>query len=345
MDPRELADEQILIDYVMGRCEADRAEDLRRRLEQDEELRQAHDSLVNTFAAMDRLPEHEPPEDLVSQTMQRIRRQKRTDALVARERKHGPVVSPTFSMREMGGVAAAAVLIAAVVIPSVIEAGRRTDRVRCASSVGSLGAAIQSSANDHGGLLPGAPLPDGASGAGASESSDEPRWLPAGDARAVSNSSALFSLVRGQYASPADFQCPAVGGGSFVVRAGMMDFPAAKHISYSYQYAIGPWRLRQDDDRLAAVAEQMAILADGTPLFEGGQFHRDRLDARASENHDGRGQNVLYFDMHVDWAERPTAGVSEDNIFLAGQIRDYRGVERPTSLHDTFLLPTFTPDR
>ena len=87
----------------------------------------------------------------------------------------------------------------------------------------------------------------------------------------------------------------------------------------------------------------MAILADSTPLFPRGRFRRDRVNATAGDNHAGTGQNVLYFDMHVEWSRTAAAGVRDNNIFLAGEIREYAGDEKPADPTDTFLLPAWLP--
>ena len=87
----------------------------------------------------------------------------------------------------------------------------------------------------------------------------------------------------------------------------------------------------------------MVILADSTPVFEKGAFRPDRVDASASLNHDEQGQNVLFLDGHVAWADRADVGVSQDNIFLSGTLRSYRGDERPAGPTDSFLLPAYTP--
>jgi hypothetical protein len=329
MNDSHTVDEKRLIDYLMGRCDEQQARRLRRRLGTDAALRRRHDALVNTFAALRRLPDADPPDDLVERTLTRIARRRQTDALVARHEKRPAPIRAIFTLRELGALAAAAVLIAAVTIPSIIEADRVADAKRCKAQMGDLARAIQASALDHNGALPAAPFD------ARKAEPDRLRWLPNGDDAVFSNSAALFQLVRNYGVSPAPF----------VVRAGMSDFPAAEYVSYSYQHSVGAHRLNQNDPRLAGVAEHMAILADGTPLFDGGRFLPERLDARAGDNHDGRGQNVLYLDMHAEWTERPDAGVDADNIYLAGQIRNYTGTESPTSPQDTFLLPTYTPSR
>jgi hypothetical protein len=140
------------------------------------------------------------------------------------------------------------------------------------------------------------------------------------------------------------FQCPAVSGtkpANFAVMAGMTDFPQARFIGYSYQYALGAG-LSLNDPALRAAAAEMAILADSNPLFSGGRFRPARLGTAVSENHNGRGQNVLYLDNHTRWTTSPRAGVHGNNIYLAEGVLEYRGDEAPVSPTDTFLLPAYS---
>ena len=92
---------------------------------------------------------------------------------------------------------------------------------------------------------------------------------------------------------------------------------------------------------MRAVAGRMAILGDRNPLFNNGRFIPKRIESLVSDNHGQTGQNVLYLDMHVEWAETPSAGVDGNNIFLAEGIYEYTGNEEPTGPTDTFLLPTY----
>ena len=262
--------------------------------------------------------------------MARIDSARQTDALLAREElSRRDVIRPTFSLRELGAIAGVVLLLVSVFGVSYREARRRKDRSLCAARVARLGSALLTYASRNNGYLPAA-------------GGDRRRWLPTASQPAVSNSGGPFRLVRSGYVKPPTFQCPAVGGESFAVQGWMTDFPASKFISYSYQHSLGPKGLWIEDKRLVGVKANMAILADSTPLFDNGQFRRDRVRAPVSANHDGVGQNVLYLDMHVDFRHGPSVGVMGDNIFLAEGVYEYDGDEEPTGPTDTFLLPAFS---
>jgi len=325
---QRLHDESVVTDFLRGELTEEQKAEVQERLDRDEPFRRLHDDVSHTFQALGLLPEVEPPQQLVANTLARIHRTRHTDALLAREESRRMAPRATFSMRELGAVAAALILMAAVFIPSLRQARQMARIGQCASNAGQIGSALMTYASANGERLPSA---DG----------NHSRWLPADGEEAVSNSSALYKLVDAGYASPLVFQCPAGPQSSFVVQAGMTDFPADKYVGYSYQHSAGR-TLRSDDPQLLPVADRMAILADSTPVFPNGHFDRRAVTARASENHGGAGQNVLYLDMHTAWSDTPEAGVAGDNIFLAKDVYQYRGVEVPAAPTDTFLLPAYS---
>lgn len=330
-DPNAI-DEMLLIDFLRGELSAQQHRQVQERLQKEESFRRLRDDLANTFSALDLVAEAETPGDLAERTLARLRQARRTEALLVKEQSRRPMVSSTFSLRELSVAAAAILLMVAVLVPSLRQARHRAEITRCASNAGQIGSALLTYSNANEDYLP-------------SPDSNSRRWLPSAGQVAASSSSALFKLVRHGYATPVIFRCPSGGHESFVARAGMMDFPEQEYISYSYQHTLGPRGLRRSDPRLQAVAQRMAVLADSTPVFSEGRFHREHVAKAISKNHGREGQNVLYLDMHVDWSERPTVGVSNDNIFLIEGVTDYRGDEQPSRITDTFLLPSFTPGR
>lgn len=329
MNEQRTSDEALLIDYLRGECDEQAAEEVRSRLESDERLRGMRRDLTHAFAALDAAPDYDPPEDLVRRTMWRIAARKRTDALLDREQERPRIYSPTFSLREAIALGAAILVLAVILVPSLRQAGRIRTAQLCESQIGRIGAGFQTYANENNGYLPVA-------------AASAARWLPDGDEPAVSNSQGLFRLILGGHAEPDLFQCPAMEREPLTVKAGMHDFPAGRFVDYSYQYAIGPSAPRMDHPDLSRFADRMAILADGSPVFAHGRFRPNCPRDANSENHGGDGQNVLYLDMHAGWAPTPTAGVHEDNIYLADGVDRYIGVETPAAPHDTFLLPSYS---
>ncbi len=329
MKNQRIQDEAILIDYLRGELPAEQVTHVEKRLADEPDLVSLHKDLRNAFDALKLCPESEPPEHLAAATMARIDRVRRTEALLAREEARRGPGGPVFSLRELAAVAAAVLLMAVIFVPSIREARRQAVIRTCGANVGYVGSAMLTYANANQGALPHAD--------GSLE-----RWLPVGDQHAFSNSAALFKLVQFGLVRPTIFQCPAGRESSFAVRAGMTDFPEAKFIGYSYQHPDFPNRLQGLGD---TQTKEMVILADSTPLFANGRFRREKLTRAVSDNHHGRGQNVLYLDMHVRWAPHATVGIGGDNIFLVDGVVDYRGDERPAGPTDSFLLPAFSRRR
>jgi len=325
-------DQALLTDYLLGRCDGTTGQAIEKRLAEDPDFRALHNDLANTFSALRLVGEPQVPPDLADRTMARINSTRRADATRARRQLSGAAGRPTFSLGDLGALAAAAVLIACLFIPWARQARRRALAGECASNVGQIGQAMGNYALANNGMLPAAPRLGAA-------------WLAGGGRRVASNSAGLFRLIRQGYAPPVIFQCPAAAqaaGVAFVAKSDIRDFPAEKFINYSYQHALGPKPLSNRRAALTDVAEKMAILSDSTPLFTGGLFRPEHLNQPSSDNHQQRGHSVLYLDWHVQWKRRPNVGVGGDNIYLVQGVVDYKGTETPASDTDSFILPAWS---
>lgn len=313
-----------MIDSALGQCNDQEHKTVDNLLAGDFESQHISEDIKNALSALSTLPSHEPLGDLVSRTIQRIEQYQTTQHLIAHESRR-PMYSPTFSLREVLTVAAVLVVMVLLFVPSIRQARHVAMVNMCASQMGQLGAGLTAYANMNADYLP---APD----------TNDMRWLPLPD-KPVSTTNALFKLVRRSYASPLLFQCPAVECCTFQPSDKMHDFPGTKYISYSYQHDLGEQKLRLKNSPLDSVASKMAILADSNPIFIGGKFHPELLQAKASPNHNGQGQNVLYLDMHVNWVPDANAGIDGDNIYTIQGIREYHGDEAPARPTDSFLLP------
>jgi Tfp pilus assembly protein PilE len=330
MSDQRRTDEQLLIDYVLDEVDATDRRRIEERLVEDEQFASLHADIKRSFLAMELAPRENPPGDLVERTMARIESAKRTRQLIEQqEMTRRRTYWPMFSLRELSAMAAVVVLLVAVFVPSLQQARQRTVRSECAAQAGQIGHALQRYATSNNDRLPHV-------------EADTSRWLPNGNDEFVNPSRSLFTLIRQDMASPVWFQCPAVGGPSFVVEAGQNDFPGGRYVSYSYQHSLGNSVLSRRDAEVATKASEMAILADDTPLFRDGRFLPKRVQHPVSENHGGEGQNVLYLDAHVRWSPQSYVGVDNDNIYLADGVLEYDGTERPQSKTDSFLLPSFS---
>lgn len=329
MSSRQSDDDGLIIDLLLGRCDARQRGEIEERLAGEPGLRSLKQDVQNALSAMELLPEVEPSGDLVSRTLQRVASTRLTNALIAREQKGHRWSFSTFSMREAGTIAAAVLLLAALFVPSIRQARRRMLISECASNMGQIGSAVSAYAASNDEYLPIA-------------LESPAQWMQVSGRKPVSNSAALFKLLQSSHASPRVFQCPARGIESFAVVEGMTDFPSERHVGYSYQHPLTPEGPIRRSRYSPAEQEKMVILSDSTPVFPGGCFDRSKVSALASDNHGGTGQNVLRLNNSVAWASNPNVGVDGNNIFLAEGVFDYRGDEMPTSRTDSFLLPAYT---
>ncbi|MGA2265954.1 MAG: hypothetical protein ABSH10_05930 [Phycisphaerae bacterium] len=332
MNEQRHQDEQVLIDYLLGRCDQADLQAVRSRLEKDAEFRRLHQDVQNTLAALKFQTALSPPEGLADRTIARLRQVRATDALIARAEVGRRIVfRPRVSLRDVVAVASVLLLAGFAYFFTIGRTNAAALRDRCLAQMGQIGRATQAYAHENDGSLP------------ISSATMHP-WLASAGGGVMSNSTGLFRLVSTGYAPPEIFQCPGTGGAnhaSFAVQAGMTDFPQGTFIGYSYQHTLGRG-LSLNDPALKSVAGEMAILADSNPLFTGGRFQPQRLNNPLSQNHGSKGQNVLYLDGHARWTNTANAGVKGNNIYLADGIYKYRGDETPADPTDSFLLPAYS---
>ena len=168
------------------------------------------------------------------------------------------------------------------------------------------------------------------------------------------------------------------------------DFRGENYCTYSYQNVLGQYRLRQTSVRIST---QFAVAADANPMRRdfwsgapGGVRNgvTDRMLAERpvfevtdeadfashwnrqakfishpwelnSPNHRFKGQNVLFFDGHVEWRTNPYCGTLLENIWLRNRtvftvavnpedIETLRAYNDETSYNGTSTLPEDSQD-
>ena len=105
-------------------------------------------------------------------------------------------------------------------------------------------------------------------------------------------------------------------------------------------YAYNPGYRHPDHGRVVPIAAihsaNVALLADQPPHDN---FRTRRLGN--SPNHGGRGQNVLYSDLHIGWHNTRRLGPKDDDMFLNARREAAPGL----NLEDAALLPSMAPAR
>lgn len=330
-------DDELAIDLAAGLCEPAQHDALTARLLSDPEFAQRVAKARGVFQLLDCCPAPEPSPHAIARTLAAVSSAARTRMLLDREAaRAGSVSRPTFTLKEMGAMAALLVIFAGLLVPSLQNARHLAQDQACQGQAGQIGVALARYAGDHDGQLPAI-------------QAEQAGWLVDGDDRpVVSNSRNLWTLIRGEYAPLHVFQCPAQGGGlaGEVAQMGSLnDFPASQYIDYSYQHAINTRPLRLSGEGMGDSAADMVILADRTPVFVDGRFSSERLNCTCSPNHGQRGQAVLHLDGRAGWADSAEVGVNRDNIWLLQGVSQYQGTERPVQFTDSFLLPSFLERR
>lgn len=147
---------------------------------------------------------------------------------------------------------------------------------------------------------------------------------------AASTARSFWLLVRGGHAAPTQFVCPSSGdvANDSVDSASYHDFAGYDNVSYGFQVPYGPTITRANskgaDHRRIVAADKGPFYSSNSscPEFVDGTGKALRLDAdeelwrpHNSPNHESEGQNALFQDGHVEFAQRPTIGIDYDNIF------------------------------
>lgn len=251
------------------------------------------------------------------------------------------------SYRRSAGVSLADLLVVAALIPLLSVAmlgcyrshhrGESSGRMKCAANLKSIGLAMLQYAQENRGAFPRTTFKPGPRviptwGTG----SDAPNPFGPNGPEANDVSAAFFLLMRTQDITLDSFVCPQstterwdLGGGLKSV----MDYSnwpgrdgVAKYLSYSMQ---NPY---PDDEAVkrgfkwgTSMGAEVAIAADINPGTKGKNQNvlsvNDPSGNTSSKkqansvNHNQEGQNVLYADGHVDFAQNPFAGPNLDNIY------------------------------
>ncbi|MDD4890796.1 MAG: prepilin-type N-terminal cleavage/methylation domain-containing protein [Phycisphaerae bacterium] len=237
-------------------------------------------------------------------------------------RKHG------FTLIELLVICAILGLLISILLPALSAASNFALQAKCGSQLHNLAVAFRNYAFDNDQSLPRLRLP-------SPNTTNRWGWIGYKYATALDsttleqyqgNSRALYTcLVRGGYAEPDRFICPAMNGAAAVpdsVRSTIWAFPSASCISYSFQNTWGA-SVRLSSD------EGCPIMADRNPQFvmykeTDGDCARIRMlgwptnafayaqpgenKACSALNHGGRGQNVLCVGGNVKWTNTPLAG-------------------------------------
>lgn len=316
----------LLLEFHLGILDESQRAWIETELIRDADLRAQSDRLRSTLRPLDFATVPAAPAGLVDKVLEALHRLHAESPRTMRRRSWGRIrtgIGPFVLRRDFLAAAASIALLASVAWPGMAALRDQSRQAACMNNLGSIFQGVR---------IYQATFADSLPYAGASPGG----WLERGDGGPVaSNSRHLYLVAKLNYVpDPAQFVCPSMPGGAAMSKEQLArhdDFASARNVSYD--------ALNQAGSRPnLRPAGNIAYVGDANPLFVGGTFHRG-VDPYTTNSpaHRGRGQAVLLLDGSVNKLTSPV--VDRDNVWIAGDIREYTGTETPTDERDSFLVP------
>ena len=253
-----------------------------------------------------------------------------------------------FTLVELLVVIAIIALLMGILMPALARVRQIAFRMVCGTNLSGIGKAMLIYANDYEDELPRS------GGRGAQWTNSIPNWQAlsryaaygldnTGGGGNVSISSCFYLLVKYSEVTPKSFVCKSDAGTSVFKLSAYQNIPVdfeeidawdfgppqdtVKHCSYTYHMPFGLYALTTSSepgmavasdrnpwiDCPAAAAEDFSrFVPDIPPRFNGTAEQAKRGN---SPSHQKDGQQVLFMDIHVEFAKRAYCAIEDDNIY------------------------------
>ncbi len=336
---RDIPTDAWLLDDHLGQLsDADRQR-LHEALGRDPQLAARHRRLQRILQPLDAYGTPPPPPTLISGILDRIAAGEPQPTVLPESFLPGGAtggLAPPLgiAMRDILAVAAVITFFFALLVPSMAKVRERSQRVTCASHLGTIGRGVNSYALANAGTLPASrirftpyrasflPVTDRSTPTGAEYSPNTRSLLLLVKMRFVRNARVLICPSQKRPLPLNDIETPGTG-----------NLPHTLLCSYDSINMAGP-------TPTYTATSALPYAADANPLFDGLKFNRVDPTVTNSPNHrKASGQNVLRLDGSVNWCTTPNCGLRGDNIWQAGKLTVYNGTEVQQSKDDTFLVP------
>jgi len=338
---------QLLFDYSLGLTSQEESSKAEALISSSEEAAQIHAKLRSALVPLESLKLQSCPDELAEHTISRLNSladssQFRLQQLLATEQGRPVIHKVRFwhNLGEMAAVAAAIILFAGVLIPSLSFARQRYWQQRCQTQLANIFQGVNQYSSDYDGKLP------------AIAGTPGTPWCRVGyqGSEDYSNTRSLWRLVKGGYVkNPADFVCPAKSQGRALQfdiseMQNFNDFPDRRYVTYSP-------RIVCIKSQGKCMVSGEPLMADLNPIFENLPEKptweiklrlTDKLLTINSTNHRGQGQDILFGDGTVTFVKIRRIGAAADDIFTLQEMSrgfEVRGDEMPSCETDIILAP------
>jgi anti-sigma-K factor RskA len=334
---------ELIFDYCLGTADFQQREQARLLIESNPEAADFCSKVQASIGPLDEWTVESCPDRLVESTVSYVTQavqnsQAKLGELLAFEKSRTPARRSTLwiNIGRRLAMAAAFMIVGTVALKTMQYMRYYSWRTQCQAQLAGIGNGISNYSADYNGRLPAVAISSGSP------------WWKVGDQGQdnVSNTRRIWLLVKGGYVGPNEFLCPGAKTGQLEPITDkqakeLFDFPNRKYIPYSL-------RLICEKSPSVSSLGRKLIISDMNPLFENlptdfGRPLELKLDEKLlkvnSNNHQRKGQNLLFSDGSVQYVNTRRVGVNDDDIFTLRGTDVYKGCEVPSCDEDEFMAP------